>query len=182
MPETMRIAPVVLCVLASCAADVRQTRDETSTDSTSSDPGVDGGLGTDGGSSSTVTDARVPPDGIPPGLAPCDEAPYHADFTFLQEEVFTPACAGCHDAASPGGGLVLEAGRAYANLVNIASTGHAGWMRVVPNNAGASMLLVQVGAEPGPELEGFMPWGEPMLCTPLLDAMRRWVNAGAVND
>jgi hypothetical protein len=177
----MRWAPTLLCVLASCAADVRQTRDESGTSSSnSSDPGVDGGFRTDGGSSTTGTDARVPPpDGVPQGLAPCDEAPYHSDFTFLQDKVFTPSCAGCHDAASPGGGLVLEAGRAHGSLVNVTSSGHAGWVRVVPSDPGASMLLVQVGAEPGPELEGFMPWGDPQLCTPLLDAMRRWVAAGA---
>lgn len=171
------MAPMFLVVFASCASDVRQSRDGVSN---SSDPGVDGGIGTDGGSSSTVTDARVPPpDGIPPGLAPCDEAPYHADFTFLQEKVFTPSCLGCHNATEADGGLVLEAGRAHASLVNVASTGHTGWTRVVPSDPAASMLLVQVGAEPGPELEGTMPWGDPMLCTPLLDAMRRWVAAGA---
>ncbi len=175
----MRLAPSLLCILVACGTDVRSTQDGVGN---SSDPGVDGGLKEDGGSSTIVADARVPPpDGIPPGLAPCDEAPYHSDFAFLQQSIFTPSCAvnGCHTGTSPDASMALDAARAHANLVNVPSTQFDGWTRVVPGNPGASMLMVQVGGEPGPELEGFMPWNMPRLCDPLIDAMRRWIASGA---
>jgi hypothetical protein len=166
-----------------CANDVRPTEDPLGTaGGNSSDPGVDGGLKTDGGSSTTVADARVPPpDGIPQGLAPCDEAVYHSDFQFVQEKIFNVSCAtsGCHTGATPDAQMSLDAGRAWGALVNVPSSTHTGWTRVVPGNSGASMLMVQVGGEPGPELEGFMPWGDPRLCDPLVDAMRRWIASGA---
>jgi hypothetical protein len=38
---------------------------------------------------------------------------------------------------------------------------------------------VQIGGEPGPELEGFMPWNQPKLCDEKIDAIRRWIAAGA---
>jgi hypothetical protein len=41
------------------------------------------------------------------------------------------------------------------------------------------MLMVQLGGEPGPALEGLMPWGQPTLCDPMIDAVRRWIAAGA---
>lgn len=176
----MRLA--LLLVLAACANDVRPPEGSQQGTSNSSDPGVDGGPQTDGGSSTTAVDARVPPpDGLPPGLAPCDEAPYHSDFQFVQDTVFSVSCAksGCHTGATPDAGMSLDAGRAYANLVDVPSSTHTGWTRVVPGDPGASMLMVQVGGEPGPELEGLMPWGEPALCDPLIDAMRRWIAAGA---
>lgn len=150
--------------------------------SSSSDPGVDGGVQADGGSSSTVSDARVPPpDGIPADLEPCDEAQYHSDFQFVQDKVFTTSCAvsGCHDSTKAAAGMNLSAGVAYTNLVNVPSSGYSGWMRVVPGSSADSMLMVQVGGEPGPELEGTMPWGQPQLCEPLIDAMKRWIVAGA---
>jgi len=176
MVRRMRLASLVVCSLSlvACGTDSR--------DSNSSDPGVDGGVKTDGGSSSTPADARVPPpDGIPANLAPCDEAPYHSDFAFVQEKIFNVSCAvsGCHDSNSPAAGMDLGVGRAHGNLVNVASVDFDGWMRVSPGSSANSALMVQVGGESGPAIEGTMPWGQPKLCDPLIDAMRRWILAGA---
>ncbi len=165
----------LLCTLSACGTDYRP--DDLNN---SSDPGVDGGVKTDGGSSTTAEDARVPPpDGIPAGLAPCDEAPYHSDFAFIEDKVLAPNCLdGCHSGSDPGADMDLSVGAAYANLVNVPSH-QSGWMRVVPNDASASALMVQVGAETGFAIEGTMPWNQPKLCEPILDAMRRWIVAGA---
>src|SRR5699024_5071542 len=145
-----------------------------------SDPGVDGGLEADGGSVATASDARVPPpDGIPQGLAPCDEAPYHSDFAFVEDKIFATSCMGdCHTGPSPSADMDLSVGHAYTSRVNVASRTD-GWMLVVPNDSPNSMLMVQLGAEPGPPLEGYMPWGQPQLCQPLMDVIRRWIVAGA---
>lgn len=169
----MRVLPAVtLALTASCGTDVKTG---------SSDP-VD--TLPDAGSSTSMTmhdAAPLPTDGEPPGLAPCDAAIYHQDFAFIQEKIFTPSCATsmCHTGSDPDAGQDLSAGLAYASLINVRSTQFSDWKRVVPGDPGASMLMVQLGGEPGPELEATMPWGEPKLCDPLIDSVRRWIAAGA---
>ena len=61
------------------------------------------------------------------------------------------------------------------------STVQTGMMRVLPGDADHSYLLVAIGGASGTPPEGtVMPWGGlPMLCTEEIDAIRRWVNAGA---
>jgi hypothetical protein len=76
----------------------------------------------------------------------------------------------------------LSRGMAHAALVNIASRHTDGWVRVKPGAPGESMLMVQIGGEPGPPLEGLMPWGEEPLCDPQIDAIRRWIQAGALDN
>lgn len=184
----MRLVPCLVLVLVGCGVDTRSmpgTSDTSGANGTSSDPGVDGGVRTDGGGSTTVADARVPPpDGIPQGLAPCDEAVYHSDFTWVQRSVFDVSCSvnGCHDTANQKAGLDLSAGQAYTHLVNVPSSQYSGWTRVVPGSSPDSMLMVQIGGESGPALEGYMPWGMPKLCDEQIDAIRRWIASGAAND
>ena len=165
---------LLIFALAACGKDVMtDPEDEGSLEGTLPDAGGGGGA---------VADAMpVPPDGIPPGLAPCDEAVYHSDFTFIQEKVFDVSCTTkCHGDSPPAAHMSLLPGQSHAALINVTSHYDATWKRVVPGNPGASMLMVQIGGEPGPELEGFMPWGQPKLCTPLIDAIRRWIAAGAL--
>jgi len=178
----MRLALSLALVLVGCGVD---TKPKTMT---SSDPDVDagasggGGGGGGGADSGTPVDARMaPPDGIPQGLAPCDEAGYHSDFAWVQRSVFEVSCAvsGCHDNTEHKADLNLSTGHAYASLVNVASTRHSGWMRVVPTSSGDSALMVEIGGEPGFALEGFMPWGMPKLCNEQVDAIRRWIASGA---
>lgn len=161
----------MVLVLAACGTDVRTDPDDQ--DMLGDDPAVlpDGG----------VADAMpIPPDGIPPGLTPCEEAVYHSDLAWIQRAIFDVSCTNrCHADTPPAGGLSLRPGESRAAMVNVPSREFPNWMRVVPGNPGASMLMVQVGGEPGPELEGFMPWGQPMLCREMIDAMRRWIAEGA---
>lgn len=123
----------------------------------------------------------APTDAEPPGLAPCDAAIYHSDLAWIQDQIFTPSCATseCHSGASPKAGMNLAVGRSHPSLINVDSTQFNGWKRVVPGDPGASMLMVQLGGAPGPELESTMPWGQPKLCDPLIDSIRRWIAAGA---
>lgn len=178
----MRLVPwIAISLLAACGTDVRTSGPGDN----SSDPGVDGGVKTDGGGSTTVADARVPPpDGIPQGLAPCDEAVYHSDLAWIQRTVFNESCAvdGCHTGMYPDAQMSLDEGRSYAALVNAPSHHTDGWVRVVPGDPGASMLMVQIGGEPGPPIEGTMPWGMPKLCDEQIDAIRRWIASGAPNN
>src|SRR5262249_1657872 len=149
-----RFLPSIALALIACGEDVRNTAD----DQTDPDAGGDG--------STHVADAMpVPPDGIPPNLTPCEEAVYHSDLAWIQAKIFDVSCTTmCHGDSPPAAQLSLLPGRARAALVNVASTTHTGWKRVVPNRSAASMLMVQLGGEPGPQLEGLMPWGMPKLC------------------
>ena len=167
----MRFIPGLVLALVACGTDVHTMPNDQ--DSTRPDAG---------GGSMPVADAMpVPPDGIPPNLTPCEQAVYHSDLAWIQQYVFDVSCTTkCHGDVPPAAGMSLRPGEARAAMVNVPAHHHTGWIRVVPGNPGASMLMVQIGGEPGPELEGFMPWDQPMLCTPLIDAIRRWIAAGAL--
>lgn len=167
----MRLSPCIAFVMAACGTDVNTMPNDQG--STQPDAAVDG--------STHVADAMpIPPDGIPPNLTPCEEAVYHSDLAWIQDKIFNVSCTTeCHGDSPPSAMMSLLPGQARAAMVNVASTTHTGWMRVVPGSAASSMLMVQIGGEPGPMLEGFMPWGEPKLCDEKIDAIRRWIAAGA---
>lgn len=132
-------------------------------------------------SACTAADPNATPDAGTGGA--CEEASSHSDLAWLQANVFTPSCAvgGCHHAAAAGAGhLSLDTGLTRTQLVNTASTSATSWMRVVPSDATKSYLLVAIGAQSGPRpSDGLMPLGNPPLCTAEIDAIRRWVEAGA---
>jgi len=173
----MRCLPAVLLALAACGTDLSsRTQDPV-------DTLPDGGTNASDAGSSTnpVTDGRVP-DGIDESmLTDCQAATLHSDLAWIQQKVFTTTClAMCHSGSNPDAGMDLSAGRAWSSLVNQPSTQFSGWTRVVPGDPKASMLMVQLGGESGPELEGTMPWGQPALCPEKIDAIRRWITAGAM--
>jgi hypothetical protein len=166
----MRFLSCVVTVLAACSdVEVDEFRDHR-------DP-----MDPDGGGSTHVADALpIPPDGIPANLTPCEEAAYHSDLAWIQDKIFNESCTTkCHGDSPPAAMMSLLAGQSRAALVNVPSTGFSGWIRVVPGDPAHSMLMVQLGGEPGPALEGTMPWGQPKLCDGKIDAVRRWIAAGA---
>jgi len=115
-------------------------------------------------------------------LTECQEATQHADLAWIQQKVFTPSCATamCHAGADPEVGLNLEAGRAYANLVNRNASTVQNWRRVVPGSPATSYLVVAFGRADGPPpRDGFMPLGAAPLCVEKLEAVERWILAGA---
>lgn len=124
------------------------------------------------------------PSTTPPDASPtiCDDAKTHSDFAWLQQHVFTPSCATamCHAGAEPEVGLDLSAGNAYANLVNKGSSTVPGWTRVVPGSLADSYLAVSLNrAEGPPPRDGYMPLGSDPLCLEKLQAIERWILAGA---
>lgn len=167
----MRFASAVLLALTACGTDVR-TSSPQGTTSTEPDAGVDASS-----SSSSPTDGGAS-DAAP--LTDCEEATYHSDFAWIQQKVFNVSClTGCHSGPNPTSNMDLSAGRAWSSLVNVSSNQYSGWVRVVPGDSPHSMLMVQLGGEPGPQLEGYMPWNQPRLCNEKIDAIRRWIIAGA---
>jgi hypothetical protein len=114
----------------------------------------------------------------PDPLGPIDPT---ATFTRVQNEVFTPSCAnaGCHDPDIQQAGLVLTAGRAYANVVNQASTELPALRRVQPGDPDNSYLYRK--------LTGAGIVGERMPLIGSLDErrialVRDWIRRGAPND
>ena len=142
----------------------------------------DDDLGPDSGMTNPPRSDASGPDGT---QSFCEQAVARQDFTFIQETVLTPSCAteGCHAGAEPEVGLSLEAGAAYANLVNKGASTVTGWMRVVPGSTAESYLVVALGRAPGPApRDGFMPIGAPPLCAEQHEMIERWISAGAAND
>lgn len=157
---------LLLLFVAACGSD-------TSTERTSS---VDGGT-------TPTTDAQP---GTNPDAASavtiCDQAKTHSDFAFIQQHIFTPSCATamCHSGPDPEVGLNLSAGEAYANLVNKGASTVTGWTRVTPGTLATSYLAVSLGrAEGPPPRDGYMPLGADPLCLEKLEAIERWILAGA---
>lgn len=124
-------------------------------------------------------------DAAPPDADPlCLEAVNHSDLEWIQENVFTPSCArfpACHQGKAPmAGELSLEAGETHAELVGIESSLFPQFDRVVPGDASASYLMVQLGSVDGPLTEaGTMPYNSPLLCQEMRDAIARWIDEGA---
>jgi len=113
----------------------------------------------------------------------CAEATTHSDLAWIQTNIFTHSCAfsGCHTGAAANAGfLSLESGVSHGSLVGQMAKTETGWMRVVASNPSQSYLLVAIGAENGPTpVGGLMPLSQPKLCSEKLDAVTRWVQAGA---
>lgn len=109
-------------------------------------------------------------------------------FSSIQKDIFNasdstgrPACTSCHTATGrPSGNLSLAGSGAYANLVNAASTGKPGAVRVVPGAPEASYLLNKLM---GIDIAGVrMPRLGPYLSDGQIRIIRRWIELGAKND
>ena len=104
--------------------------------------------------------------------------------TQIQQQILNPACVACHtdDGRTPSSGLNLKTGVSIANLVNIASVGKAGAVRVIPGNPSGSYLIQKL--EGAPDIVGLrMPRnGPPYLTTEQIALIRQWIQNGAPNN
>lgn len=98
----------------------------------------------------------------------------------IQDNVFTPSCAGCH----AGGGASLPASldltsatASFANLVDVVSVQNAALDRVTAGDADNSYLVQKLE---GTQTAGQqMPLGGMPLDQPTIDAIREWIDTGA---
>ena len=167
----MRLIAGLLLAAVGCGTDV-QTEPEPQ-------GSTDVGAGPDGGVDEDDVDVRA--DAAPANA--CEEAVFHSDYTWIQQKIFNVSCTAsvCHGGATPKASLDLTAGTSYGKLVNAASTINTSWLRVAPGNPGGSILMVRFGGEPGPTVT-VMPPNQPPLCVEKIDAVRRWIMAGAPNN
>jgi len=106
--------------------------------------------------------------------------PLAANFNSVQANIFTPSCAtsGCHSGSAPAEGLLLTEGNSFSNLVNISSNEVALLNRVEPGNAADSYLIRKVEGTASVGLQ--MPRNRPALSTEKIQALRDWINNGAL--
>jgi hypothetical protein len=101
-------------------------------------------------------------------------------FQSIQDHVFTPICTACHAGASAPLGLRLDAGAAYALLVNASSVESPSQFRVQPGNPDASYLIQKL--EGTAAVGGRMPLGGTPLPPETIAVIRQWITNGATND
>ncbi len=101
-----------------------------------------------------------------------------ADFTSIQDNVFTPICTRCHIGASAPEGLQLDAAHSYSLLVGVPSVEQPSVLRVDPGDPTNSYLIQK--------LEGLstisgaqMPLGGPYLPQSTIDVIAQWITDGA---
>ena len=100
------------------------------------------------------------------GAAAAPPPSFHRDVL----PILRTACYGCHAAPAPSGGIALGS---YAELVKGGKSGAA----VIPGKSGASRLIGMLTGAVKPQ----MPPGGALKPADI-DAIRRWVDAGAKND
>ena len=118
-----------------------------------------------------------------------------SDFQWLQDNMFATNCSGddCHGDTDPVGGL--PAGKfivthdAYDKLVGVPSKNDPNHVLVDPGHPEGSYLLYLMHGirreegvppfKPPPGSVGFMPQSNDTLCCQKLEALERWIAAGA---
>jgi hypothetical protein len=104
-------------------------------------------------------------------------------FTDVQSQIFNVYCVGCHtsDGRTPAAGMDLNYPGSYNQLVNAASSGKPGAIRVIPGDADNSYLVQKVQGVAG--IVGLrMPRNQPPLSDAQILLIRQWIAAGALNN
>src|SRR5438045_291878 len=72
--------------------------------------------------------------------------PTNSVFTTQIQPIFDRNCAitGCHASDTASGDMILDAGKSYANLVNVVSSEVAPRKRVEPGNSSASYIIAKL--------------------------------------
>ncbi|PYQ27012.1 MAG: hypothetical protein DMF56_21925 [Acidobacteria bacterium] len=105
-----------------------------------------------------------------------------ATFTRVQNEVFTPTCGivACHHPIGQQSQMVLTAGRAYNETVNVTSVEMPSLKRVTPGDVANSYLYRKIT---GAGITGDrMPQTLPPLSDAQIALIRNWIRRGAPND
>jgi hypothetical protein len=99
------------------------------------------------------------------------------DLPSIQANVFTPICTGCHAGAAAPLGFRLDAGSAFAMLVNAPSVEVPALRRVAPGNPDQSYLIQKL--EGHAAVGAQMPLGQAPLPQATINVIRQWITNGA---
>lgn len=117
--------------------------------------------------------------------------------TWIEQNVFTSNCGGasCHGPTTGGGppaGRIVLTTASFGKLVNADATFASGRKLVVPGDINKSYLMVLMhgislaeadpSPAPSPSGDRYMPLGSPPICCQKIDAIGRWIMAGAMNN
>jgi hypothetical protein len=102
------------------------------------------------------------------------------DFTTQIQPIFDQNCAlsGCHASDTASGGMILDAGQSYANIVNVTSTEVPPEKRVAPGDSAHSYLYEKI-SHAVPSDGGQMPLGSNPLPSNLMALIKTWIDQGA---
>ena len=133
------------------------------------------------------------------GVSACDESladlagptpTLQPTFSSIQTNIFDNgdssgrlACTSCHNAVGSrfSGGLNLTEAVSYASLVNAASSGKPGAVRVIPGDGTNSYLIHKLEGRSG--IVGLrMPTSGPYLSAGQIAIIQTWIANGARND
>ena len=113
-------------------------------------------------------------------------------FASIQQDIFSTTdsagragCINCHTNAggrTPAAGMNLGPGFAYDNIVNRASTGKPGAIRVIPGDPDNSYLVQKIEGAPGIVGQRMPRTGGPYLTPGQITVIRRWIREGAKNN
>lgn len=127
----------------------------------------------------------------------CMDATMHSDLTWVQDNIFTKQCifTGCHNGGTTDAGRVdLRSGMSLTHLVDFPSRLEPSRKLVVAGDVAKSYLMVMLGAikpseadPPAPAVNptiGLMPMDNngALLCCQKIDAIKRWIEMGAMNN
>ena len=116
--------------------------------------------------------------------APTSSGSTAPTLSLIQTQIFDPGCATCHTdvGRNPSAGLNLKAGSAFANLVNVPSSGLPGAVRVIPGNANTSYIVQKLEGAVGIAGSRMPRNGPPFLTDAQVKMIRDWIAAGALNN
>ena len=106
--------------------------------------------------------------------------PLEPTLASIQANIFDQVCAvKCHRAPRPKKQMNLEPEEAYNNLVNVASEELPNMMRVVPGDSESSYIIWKLEGRTGIRYKQ-MPLNLPELPIEQIDAIRDWIDGGAL--
>lgn len=124
----------------------------------------------------------------PDGLSDSDTARFTVrlpivTFSQIQQNIFTPKCAvpGCHIGPSNQlpGSMDLQEGNAYGNIVDVPSEEIPSLLRVNPGQPDSSYIVWKIEGRSG-IVGQRMPRGGPPLSQDEINAIRNWIQEGAM--
>ena len=132
-------------------------------------------------------------------VAACMQAESQQSLAWIETNIFQAHCAfsGCHNGTTTQAGRInlKDAGMSHDDLVNIDSDVATGKKLVVPGQPKQSYLMIMLQQYKPSEMEptpvpnpptdiGFMPQGTGgvPICCQKIDAIERWITAGAMNN
>jgi hypothetical protein len=175
----------LLLAMPGCGEDASGAGSSGEGASSSSGAASIGGGGGAGGASVASGTGGAATGGAGGGSAACVGDLPVVSFAADVQPIFTQSCAktNCHKGTQPDAGLDLSAGKAYAEIVGVATAECSGdRTRVIPGDPDESYLFDKVLGVDLCNKSSQMPINSPKLSEAKLAVLHAWICAGALDD